>query len=804
MALTLALALLAALALAGPAVAGPFDQLDDAAGCYRPFAVPGCTEIDTGQTVSIVASGTHVYVSYTNNRINVFDRNPSTGQLTLRPPSPAGCIEEPDGGSGCTEARRLAGPSDMAISPDGTRLYVVLSDGVSALTRDPATGNLTQADSVQSCVTTSGNSGDCGTSPPMITAPTAVAVSPDGQDVYVTGGNGSGSDWVTLLDVAGGGIQQHPESSGGCAQTPVSGNPPTTGCLVAGALRAPTGLAVSPDGRHVYVTTFVSSGVSALARGAGGELTVVPGMDGCIQPSPSDDLCREDDDLAGELWGPAFAGDTRLYVGGGASGQVRLLHRDPATGGLTDGPCARDDGMGPCADSANLFGVRDIVVTPDRSALVVGARFEGGMHLMRLGADGAPLPVMLPEGCLATRATMCTLPRGYTTSFGDDFGGNAIALAGPFVYGQSVDGAEDGAGIVAARRALFNPACTDASVDVAPGQEVSLPLNCADGDDDPIVRDIVSAPGQGSLGSVDQGSGRVAYTAPPEAAGTTQTVNFRAIANGANSGSTNSNAATVTIRVAPVPPADPPPDLPTAVVTQTIEADRDRDGIPDSQDTSDASAGPQLAQTAVVQVVSGDVFVRRPAGKPRSAGRAAQAPGTPAGFVPVKGAEIVPVGSVVHTLRGRIALTSVAQVVRGRRQTQRANFFDGIFQIKQARARRPVTELALRSNFAGVCGANPRAARGGPGATAAQQRSSRRVSRLWGDGRGRFRSRGRYSSATVRGTRWLTEDRCNGTLTRVGTGSVTVRDFTARRTVTVRAGGRYLARAQRATARRRR
>ena len=35
-------------------------------------------------------------------------------------------------------------------------------------------------------------------------------------------------------------------------------------------------------------------------------------------------------------------------------------------------------------------------------------------------------------------------------------------------------------------------------------------------------------------------------------------------------------------------------------------------------------------------------------------------------------------------------------------------------------------------------------------------RSSRRVRKLWGDGRGRFRTRGRYGAATVRGTKWLT------------------------------------------------
>jgi archaeosine-15-forming tRNA-guanine transglycosylase len=72
---------------------------------------------------------------------------------------------------------------------------------------------------------------------------------------------------------------------------------------------------------------------------------------------------------------------------------------------------------------------------------------------------------------------------------------------------------------------------------------------------------------------------------------------------------------------------------------------------------------------------------------------------------------------------------------------------------------------------------------------------NRRVRRLWGrDGGGRFRTHGRNSQATVRGTRWVTVDRCDGTLTRVTEGSVVVRDFARGRRVLVRAGSSYLAR----------
>ena len=69
--------------------------------------------------------------------------------------------------------------------------------------------------------------------------------------------------------------------------------------------------------------------------------------------------------------------------------------------------------------------------------------------------------------------------------------------------------------------------------------------------------------------------------------------------------------------------------------------------------------------------------------------------------------------------------------------------------------------------------------------------------RLWGDGKGKFRTKGRYAAATVRGTRWLTQDTCAGTLIRVTQGTVNVRDNVLRKTVIVRKGKRYLAKPRR-------
>ena len=64
--------------------------------------------------------------------------------------------------------------------------------------------------------------------------------------------------------------------------------------------------------------------------------------------------------------------------------------------------------------------------------------------------------------------------------------------------------------------------------------------------------------------------------------------------------------------------------------------------------------------------------------------------------------------------------------------------------------------------------------------------------------RSRLRTSGKFSSATVRGTIWLVQDRCEGTLTEVSRGTVQVADFQRNTTVSVKAGHTYLARAARA------
>jgi hypothetical protein len=94
-------------------------------------------------------------------------------------------------------------------------------------------------------------------------------------------------------------------------------------------------------------------------------------------------------------------------------------------------------------------------------------------------------------------------------------------------------------------------------------------------------------------------------------------------------------------------------------------------------------------------------------------------------------------------------------------------------------------------NFKRDCKA-PKARRAGAaGVEAARRRPSRR---LFANVKGRFRTRGRHSTATVRGTKYLVKDSCAGTTTRVIKGTVVVRDLVKHRNHVVRAGHRFVAR----------
>jgi hypothetical protein len=197
---------------------------------------------------------------------------------------------------------------------------------------------------------------------------------------------------------------------------------------------------------------------------------------------------------------------------------------------------------------------------------------------------------------------------------------------------------------------------------------------------------------------------------------------------------------------------------------------------------------PTLGVDVNVQEVAGTVLVGIPAAAARAAGsgRASQKGLT---FVPLSEARQVPVGSFLDTRKGTLRLESATNPA-GRRQ--RGTFLNGLFQVRQSRKRsaKGLTDLVLKGSSFRRCRAGS-----GKGARAALTR--RQIRRLRANARGRFRTSGSNSSATVRGTIWDITDRCDGTLTKVKRGKVVVRDFRRKKNITLRAGKSYLAKAPR-------
>jgi hypothetical protein len=156
-------------------------------------------------------------------------------------------------------------------------------------------------------------------------------------------------------------------------------------------------------------------------------------------------------------------------------------------------------------------------------------------------------------------------------------------------------------------------------------------------------------------------------------------------------------------------------------------------------------------------------------------------PGSSDFFVLQDGQQL-PMGTTFDTTRGRVNIR--ADQGHGV-ANKKAWFYEGIFKVNQTKGKKPLATLTMTGKL--QCGGN------GKASAAAKKKKKRR---LWGNGKGRFQTKGKRSAATVVGTKWLVEDRCDSTLTKVARGKVKVRDFVKHKTVLVKQGHQYIARAR--------
>jgi hypothetical protein len=148
----------------------------------------------------------------------------------------------------------------------------------------------------------------------------------------------------------------------------------------------------------------------------------------------------------------------------------------------------------------------------------------------------------------------------------------------------------------------------------------------------------------------------------------------------------------------------------------------------------------------------------------------------------------IPIGSLLDTTHGRVDLRAAPLPgTAGAAKLQDAEFFKGKFRVRQTPGSQ-ITDVLLAGGDTAEC--KPQIA------AQASRALPHRVLRLLGaSGKGRFRTRGRYAAATVRGTGWTTTDYCDGTLVSVQRDVVSVLDLVRHKTVTVTAGHSYFAKA---------
>jgi hypothetical protein len=155
-----------------------------------------------------------------------------------------------------------------------------------------------------------------------------------------------------------------------------------------------------------------------------------------------------------------------------------------------------------------------------------------------------------------------------------------------------------------------------------------------------------------------------------------------------------------------------------------------------------------LAGTILVELPGTDVFVLLPEG------------------------ETIPFGSIIDARRGRVEIT----VTLPNGTTETGVFYDGEFKFTQSASGRVFLTLTGGS-FAGCPSSTTHGPRSEATSASKKKKPKTVVRQLWGSAHGDFTTKGRYGSAAVSGTIWLTRDLCEGTYFKVTKDTIVVTAF---------------------------
>jgi sugar lactone lactonase YvrE len=381
-----ALLVLLLITAAALAATGDLTQPAGAAGCVSEEGTGPCADghaLDDPISVAVSPDGKSVYVAsfpYSSTAVVRLNRNPTTGAIA-QPAGVAGCVSQGGVGS-CAAGHALDFPYSVAVSPDGKSVYAASysSNAVARLNRDPTTGALTQPAGAAGCVSETGWSAPCAAGHGLV-GPNSVAVSPDGKSVYVASSDSSGcgedscGGWGAVARLnrnpTTGAIAQ-PAGRAGCVSE--TGAEP---CANGHGLLLPYSVAVSPDGKSVYVASFSSKAVARLNRNpTTGAITQPAGRAGCVSETGAGP-CADGHGLEGAHSVAVSPDGKSVYVASIYDDAVVRLIRNPTTGAIAQPAgrtgCVSETGAGLCADGHGLVGPASVVVAPDGKSVYVAS-----------------------------------------------------------------------------------------------------------------------------------------------------------------------------------------------------------------------------------------------------------------------------------------------------------------------------------------------------------------------------------------------------------------------------------------------
>ncbi len=363
--------------------------------CASENVTTNATAMNGPAAIAISPGGGNVYVvTQGSNDLVSFTRDTTTGLLTE-----TGCISA-EAASPCAikEAKGLANPYGVTISPDGKNVYVA-SLGSEAIGEFSRNTEGTLAPIVgHECIGGTGSGCPINTAIGLHEVVTTV-LSPDGADLYAAAGaKDPESDVAAFAREPSTGALKQLSGEEGCIGT-------VAGCAEAKVIEGSESLAISPDGKNIYANSFDNSAIVELKRNSTtGALAQLPEPNGCLahEKTGSTAGCSLANGIGNPLGVAISPGGEDVYASSSNEDDVAEFTRNTETGALTAFPapyeCIGKVKKNTCGTSGatGIAGARRVTVSPDSKNLYVAGQPDHAV--VELARAGEPPESTCPCG----------------------------------------------------------------------------------------------------------------------------------------------------------------------------------------------------------------------------------------------------------------------------------------------------------------------------------------------------------------------------------------------------------------------